>query len=65
MHMLVVGCIIGCVTHLQYYAHEYTVGFTCSLVVEVVPQLNAVLSRMITQLGAIKHENMQWVFSYG
>lgn len=35
------------------------------LVVEVVPQLTAVLSRMITQLGAIKHENMQWVFSYG
>ena len=32
---------------------------------EVVPHLTAVLSRMITQLGAIKHENMQWVFSYG
>ena len=43
------------------YAHLALI----SAVVEVVPHLNAVLSRMITQLGAIKHENMQWVFSYG
>lgn len=36
-----------------------------AVVVEVVPMLGTVLSRMIPMLGACKHENMQWVFAYG
>ena len=60
------GFIAGVIMAL--YLIMYNVH-TCSLhnyaVVEVVPHLNAVLSRMVIQLGAIKHENMQWVFSYG
>ena len=46
------------------YVHVLVSACTVSAVVEVVPHLSAVLARMITQLGAIKHENMQWVFSY-
>jgi hypothetical protein len=48
----------------HYFVVKTTGDLAMANVVEVVPQLNAVLSRMITQLGAIKHENMQWVFSY-
>ena len=58
--------------YMYMYIHLHDMFMYCTLfshdccaVVEVVPHLNAVLSRMITQLGAIKHENMQWVFSYG
>jgi hypothetical protein len=48
----------------HYFVVKTTGDLAMANVVEVVPHLSAVLSRMITQLGAIKHDNMQWVFSY-
>jgi hypothetical protein len=48
----------------HYFVVKTTGDLAMANVVEVVPHLNAVLSRMVIQLGAIKHENMQWVFSY-
>ena len=58
VHILYVVCCVN--VPLNSHVFIKWCMYWLSAVVEVVPQLNAVLSRMITQLGAIKHENMQW-----
>lgn len=65
---MVIIHVLGASLCVYRYKNTATYVHVCNnvfAVVEVVPHLNSVLSRMITQLGAIKHENMQWVFSYG
>ena len=68
-YVRVVCCIrvyVCACMYISMYVHLHVCITTCAhAVVEVVPHLNSVLSRMVTQLGAIRHENMQWVFSYG